>query len=421
MKNMKIKKALVKRVIAAMLTVSMVLTFTMSNMFPVNTAEAVIVDSPIFDCVFPSGTARWGYNNYARLVQPENYSDKFCFPDLSKKVFNAFKNGQTYVKFSRPIENFTEKDRRMLFYMVYMDCNIYAGRGTDINSLTIGYSGGKAVQMAWTYRNSTNGTFGMAPREIRERAQYYIVNNGMNGINSDSRYRINGTDSTLTKLKKIYSYTCGVIDHVGNFAASQGALDNYELCDVITRRSGCCMDFANIFEILCSYYGIKCQIIVSDYANTIVNGDDYIHAFNMVEFDNKWYIVDCTKGAAGTMGSDGMYDYSAFLNSIDTSLDIGSHPCSDVVRNWHWQDWWFQPTDTEHLYPSIMYCTVPEPPIGTWVFVDTRYTGGYIPNMNDRYSLARECEENKDLVQHYSNQLAVASDEARLRAYWGVN
>lgn len=414
MKNMKVKKPLIKRVIATMLTVAMALTFTMSNMFPVNTAEAYVALN--FHGNF-SGRTRLSDNNYSLLVQPENYAEHFLYPVYSERIFNALKNEKTWIDISN-MGTITQNDYDILSSLVYDCVTVYCGRGISAKSFTVGYSGGKPYHFSWDYDYYSRNKIGTTPKQMRKYTQEYLANNGGYGMAKSSKYRINSSDSQLTKIKKIYNYTCTAFSHCGNVQALEGALAGYEICDIVTRRTGCCQDYANVFEMLCNYYGIRCQCIFTDFARTNGITGEYKHMFNMVELNGKWYIVDCTKGAHSATSDVG--DYTYLLTSIDASLTYIT-TAEVVVRELDYRDWGYDAGTTNRCFPSNGYAsTTTQQPIGAWYFPDIRYTGYCIPNMDYRYPMAREIPDNwrmSDPARYLANE----ADRDAARAYWGVN
>jgi len=83
--------------------------------------------------------------------------------------------------------------------------------------------------------------------------------------------------SKYQKIKKIHNFVSRAIKYKSSYDDSTRSLGR-----VLVTGKGCCVAYAKLFKLLCDYYEIK-----SIY---IANSD---HAFNYVEYKNKWYGIDC--------------------------------------------------------------------------------------------------------------------------------
>lgn len=120
------------------------------------------------------------------------------------------------------------------------------------------------------------------------------------------------TDASMTpeeKLIKLYAY---IIDHVAYDDSSRQnrPLGYWALC----RGRGVCGDYAEGFCLLARHAGLTCRVVSSE-----------THAFNAVELDGKWYLLDTlwddvTEGAPTDARA---WDYFGF--TTETALEEPDH------------------------------------------------------------------------------------------------
>ncbi len=75
---------------------------------------------------------------------------------------------------------------------------------------------------------------------------------------------------------------------------------NQEAKDVLRNKKGVCEGYANLFADLCNKSGYKCEV-VTGYARGGVYNDrskrGESHAWNAIQINRKWYLIDCTWAA----------------------------------------------------------------------------------------------------------------------------
>ena len=85
---------------------------------------------------------------------------------------------------------------------------------------------------------------------------------------------------------------------------------------VFVTGNAVCDGYAKAFSLLCSMVGIRSEVVVGEAGGLFEGGP---HAWNTVEIDDKWYIVDVTwnDGWMEQAGSDDIiYDYFLVTDSI---------------------------------------------------------------------------------------------------------
>jgi transglutaminase-like putative cysteine protease len=86
---------------------------------------------------------------------------------------------------------------------------------------------------------------------------------------------------------------------------------NQNLYSVVLGKS-VCLGYTRMFMYLCEEAGIKCLIVKGNDKETGVG-----HAWNAVELDNKWYMVDCTSSKGSLTGSKDDEVYYSFNVTTD--------------------------------------------------------------------------------------------------------
>lgn len=113
----------------------------------------------------------------------------------------------------------------------------------------------------------------------------------------------------LEKARIIYTWITYNISYDvpgANDLFSQNIQPDVTTKNVLTTRSTICSGYANLYQQLAQYMGLK-SVIVIGYAkseNYIVGADTNVnHGWNAVKIDNEWYLIDTTWGA-GTVNND---------------------------------------------------------------------------------------------------------------------
>lgn len=98
----------------------------------------------------------------------------------------------------------------------------------------------------------------------------------------------------------------------------------------LKKKKGVCQDYSNLFQVMCEYAGIKCEIVQGysrQDASMIGKKSVADHAWNAVELDGRWYLVDVTWAAGYTDGAVTRYTkaYNDFYYFTSPHLFIYNH------------------------------------------------------------------------------------------------
>ncbi|MCB0760459.1 MAG: hypothetical protein KDC12_02975 [Flavobacteriales bacterium] len=80
--------------------------------------------------------------------------------------------------------------------------------------------------------------------------------------------------------------------------------------DVARKRKGVCEGYANLFAALCQKSGFRCEVIEGHARGGVYGKRDQgeLHAWNAVQINKRWYILDCT-WAAGYVDGKGKFHF----------------------------------------------------------------------------------------------------------------
>lgn len=90
-------------------------------------------------------------------------------------------------------------------------------------------------------------------------------------------------------------------------------LDERVAENVLAKREAVCDGYARLFKTLCTYAGIKAEVVTGYARGTSNRGFRSNHTWNAVQIDSSWYLVDAT-WAAGYVG----YFGDSFIRSYDS-------------------------------------------------------------------------------------------------------
>ncbi|MBQ7613019.1 MAG: hypothetical protein IJU92_08110 [Spirochaetaceae bacterium] len=118
--------------------------------------------------------------------------------------------------------------------------------------------------------------------------------------------------------------------------------DNLPSQDVATclrTRRSVCSSYANVFKALCDAVGLECEK-VSGYArgvgyshSTYEKPNDSNHAWNIVQLDGAWYLVDCTWDSGHMDGRTSVQDYSTTWLFAKPEFFLCTHfPTDDATQ-----------------------------------------------------------------------------------------
>lgn len=90
-------------------------------------------------------------------------------------------------------------------------------------------------------------------------------------------------------------------------------LDERVAENVLAKREAVCDGYARLFKTLCTYAGIRAEVVTGYARGTSNRGFRSNHTWNAVQIDSSWYLVDAT-WAAGYVG----YFGDSFIRSYDS-------------------------------------------------------------------------------------------------------
>ena len=99
------------------------------------------------------------------------------------------------------------------------------------------------------------------------------------------------------------SFYVWIVDNIeyDNAAVEHGAERiNHSNQDVLDRKKAVCQGYSNLFQEMCTYSNIRCEVIIG-YSKTPRDAPPDLsaanHTWNAVFLDEKWYLLDATWGA----------------------------------------------------------------------------------------------------------------------------
>ncbi|MHB2016280.1 MAG: transglutaminase domain-containing protein [Candidatus Xenobia bacterium] len=117
---------------------------------------------------------------------------------------------------------------------------------------------------------------------------------------------------------------------------------------VFQRRTAVCAGYAYLYQALCQAVDIPCQVVPGDARSGLgapsANGPKPNHAWNAVQFGNRWYLVDATWGAGSMMQHRFVPHYTPFWFCTSPEAFIYTHLPQDpqwqqLSAPLSWQDW----------------------------------------------------------------------------------
>ena len=103
--------------------------------------------------------------------------------------------------------------------------------------------------------------------------------------------------SNLTEDMSSYELEKAIFDYIVDNTVYDGESDENQNIQSVVRGSSVCMGFAKMFKYLCEQCGIECILANGD---SIKSG--FGHAWDYVNLDGKWYVVDSS--SASSLSSD---------------------------------------------------------------------------------------------------------------------
>lgn len=103
--------------------------------------------------------------------------------------------------------------------------------------------------------------------------------------------------SNLTEDMSSYELEKAIFDYIVDNTVYDEESDGNQNMQSVVRGSSVCMGFAKMFKYLCEQCGIECILATGDGIRTGLG-----HAWDYVNLDGKWYVVDCS--SASNLSSD---------------------------------------------------------------------------------------------------------------------
>ncbi|MGL1894270.1 MAG: hypothetical protein OCD02_21750 [Spirochaetaceae bacterium] len=147
-------------------------------------------------------------------------------------------------------------------------------------------------------------------------------------IESLVKYLIEPTKNDLEKVRIIYRWVTNNIRYDSN-AYFSGRYPSQDASYVLKTKKSVCSGYSNLFEALCLEAGIE-VVTISGYAKgySYKPGRSFNktnHAWNVVNLDNKWFIIDSTWGAGYMNGKKFVKEFEEFWFLTDPNKSIFSH------------------------------------------------------------------------------------------------
>jgi len=99
---------------------------------------------------------------------------------------------------------------------------------------------------------------------------------------------------------------------VAESGSTAGAEHAYNINGVFLNGKAVCEAYAKSFQFLCDRYGISCRTVFG-------TSEGERHAWNYVQLDGSWYLVDCT--ADDPVGDQDVLRWDYFLKGLDGTAD----------------------------------------------------------------------------------------------------
>ena len=106
----------------------------------------------------------------------------------------------------------------------------------------------------------------------------------------DSKLAYTLTSHFKTELEKVRAIFIWLVKNISyDYEGLGTGKFTYEIKDVLSKRVAVCAGYANLFSYLCKQANIRCE-----YISGKTHRD--LHAWNAVNINNKWYLLDATWG-----------------------------------------------------------------------------------------------------------------------------
>ncbi len=222
-----------------------------------------------------------------------------------------------------------------VFWFSSMKIGYKISASTDSGSST-GYTG-KIAEITLTASEYYSGAMGQV-EEYWAAVNSILVELGLKEETVDETGETSYTStgcSDYTAVKLIHDYLCDTITY--NTTAANNMDDtSYDYAHTSSAaflgygdvgKSVVCDGYAKAFKVLCDAMEIDC-VLATGYGVTSANYDMGTHAWNYVQMDGKWYLVDVTWDDPDSEDSEIAYTYflagsgsASYINTFTVSMD----------------------------------------------------------------------------------------------------
>ncbi|MCC8139440.1 MAG: DUF5722 domain-containing protein [Lachnospiraceae bacterium] len=199
----------------------------------------------------------------------------------------------------------------------------YTGKIAEITLTASEYYDGAMSQVEeyWAAVNSILVELGLKEETVDETGETSYTSTGC---------------SDYTAVKLIHDYLCDTITY-NTTAANHMDDTSYDYAHTSSvaflgygdddEKSVVCDGYSKAFKVLCDEMGIDC-VLVTGYGVTSADYDMGSHAWNYVQMDGKWYLVDVTWDDPDSEDSEIAYTYflagsgsASYINTFTVSMD----------------------------------------------------------------------------------------------------
>lgn len=211
---------------------------------------------------------------------------------LYNRIFNAVKNSQSIITVSdlgcneeesSLVFNVFFADNPQYFYISKTYLQVFDSEGIEIRAIILLYTDGRVTD---DYNNNLQLTT-TANRDLIDKQIYALqcfMEDVLNKIPADAE--------DVLKERIIHDYIAEWVTYDEKIAEADIDYDaaipvDYTIYGAAVERSAVCEGYSKLFQYLCYNVGLNC---------TLIEGDsfDFLHMWNAVLIDGKWYQIDVT-------------------------------------------------------------------------------------------------------------------------------
>lgn len=161
----------------------------------------------------------------------------------------------------------------------------------------------------------------------------------------------------IDEKKSAYDKEKAIFDYISlNTEFDTEAKYDQSMYSVVNKKA-VCMGYSLMFKYICNQTGIQCIVVTGA-------GENELHAWNVVEIDGEWFMVDCSTGEKSFFNENGV-SYSYFnitrkqmLRSVSIDNLVSIPECTSVKYEYYnMNDRYFDKVDLER-YRELVYNTI---------------------------------------------------------------